>query len=180
VILKKAIELAGGEANYHVPHRLKDGYGMRADVIERAAAMGVRLIISVDTGIRATEVVRAANELGIDVIVTDHHLPEAALPPALAVLNPNRLDCSYPEKNLCGAGVAFKLVQALIGSLEWPAAKVRRVTECVLKVVGIATVADVVSLTGENRVMVKHGLDGLGDVRNPGLRALLDVAGFAG
>ena len=83
VILKKAIELAGGDANYHVPHRLRDGYGMRAEVIERAAAMGVRLIISVDTGIRATEVVRGAHELGIDVIVTDHHLPEAELPPAL-------------------------------------------------------------------------------------------------
>ncbi len=90
VILKKAIELAGGAASFHVPHRLKDGYGMRAEVIERAAAMGVRLIVSVDTGIRASEVVRGASELGIDVIVTDHHLPEAELPPALAVLNPNR------------------------------------------------------------------------------------------
>jgi single-stranded-DNA-specific exonuclease len=180
VILTKAIELAGGAATYHVPHRLKDGYGMRNEVVERAAAEGIGLIISVDTGIRAADVVARANELGIDVIVTDHHLPEAALPPALAVLNPNRLDCGYPEKNLCGAGVAFKLVQALIGSLEWPAVKVRRVTESFLKLVAIATVADVVSLTGENRVMVKHGLDGLGDVRNPGLRALLDVAGFTG
>jgi single-stranded-DNA-specific exonuclease len=176
VILTKAIELAGGAATYHVPHRLKDGYGMRNEVVERAAAEGIRLIVSVDTA----PVVERANELGIDVIVTDHHLPEAALPPALAVLNPNRLDCSYPEKNLCGAGVAFKLVQALISSLEWPADKVRRVTESFLKLVAIATVADVVSLTGENRAMVKHGLDGLGDVRNPGLRALLDVAGFAG
>jgi single-stranded-DNA-specific exonuclease len=180
VILTKAIELAGGAATFHVPHRLKDGYGMRNEVVERAAAEGIGLIVSVDTGIRAADVVARANELGIDVIVTDHHLPEAALPPALAVLNPNRSDCSYPEKNLCGAGVAFKLVQALIGSLEWPAAKVRRVTESFLKLVAIATVADVVSLTGENRVMVKHGLEGLGDVRNPGLRALLDVAGFTG
>lgn len=180
VILTKAIELAGGSAHYYVPHRLKDGYGMRSDVIERAAADGVKLVISVDTGIRAAEVVARANELGIDVIVTDHHLPEAALPPALAVLNPNRPDCAYPDKSLCGAGVAFKLAQALIGSLGLPAEKVRRLTESFLKLTAIATVADVVPLTGENRVMVKHGLDGLGEIRNPGLRALLDVAGFAG
>ena len=180
VILTKAIEGAGGAASYHIPHRLKDGYGMRSEVVESAAAAGVGLIVSVDTGIRAAEVVGRANQLGIDVVITDHHLPEADLPPAVAVLNPNQPGCPYPEKNLCGAGVAFKLVQALIGSLEWPADKVRRVTESFLKLVAIATVADVVSLTGENRVMVKHGLDGLGDIRNPGLRALLDVAGFAG
>ena len=81
VLLTKAIELAGGSADFHVPHRLKDGYGMRPEVVERAAAEGVRLIVSVDTGIRAAEVVRRAAELGIDVIVTDHHLPEAELPP---------------------------------------------------------------------------------------------------
>jgi single-stranded-DNA-specific exonuclease len=178
VLLTKAIELAGGAAGYHVPHRLKDGYGMRPEVVEAAAAAGVSLIISVDTGIRAAEVVRRANELGIDVIVTDHHLPEADLPPALAVLNPNRPDCPYPEKNLCGAGVAFKLVQALLAGEEWPADKVRRISESFLKLVAIATVADVVPLTGENRIMVKHGLDGLRDARNPGLRAILEVAGF--
>lgn len=178
VLLTKAIELAGGAASYHVPHRLKDGYGMRLEVVETAAAAGVSLIISVDTGIRASEVVERANELAIDVIVTDHHLPEAELPPALAVLNPNRSDCPYPEKNLCGAGVAFKLVQALLAGEAWPAEKVRRISESFLKLVAIATVADVVPLTGENRIMVKHGLDGLRDVRNPGLRAILEVAGF--
>src|SRR5690349_24168542 len=123
VILKKAIELAGGEASFHVPHRLRDGYGMRAEVIERAAGMGVKLIVSVDTGIRATEVVRGARERGIDVIVTDHHLPEAELPPALAVLNPNRPGCQYPDKQLCGAGVTFKLVQALLARSALPAAR---------------------------------------------------------
>jgi len=179
VILKKAIELAGGSADYYVPHRLKEGYGMRPEVVEAAAAEGVKLLVSVDTGIRAAEVVARANELGIDVIVTDHHLPESGLPPALAVLNPNRPDCPYPEKNLCGAGVAFKLSQALLGSLGWTAEKLRRVEESFLKMVAIATVADVVPLTGENRVIVKHGLSGLHSVKNPGLRALLDVAGFA-
>ena len=180
VLLTKAIELAGGVASYHVPHRLKDGYGMRSEVVEAAADQGVKLIVSVDTGIRAAEVVRRANELGIDVIVTDHHLPESELPPAHAVLNPNRLDCSYPEKNLCGAGVAFKLVQALFARLGWPADKVQRMAASFLKLAAIATVADVVPLTGENRVIVRHGLAGLNTVRNPGLRALLDVAGFTG
>jgi single-stranded-DNA-specific exonuclease len=179
VILKTAIELAGGTADYHVPHRLKDGYGMRPEVVEEAARAGTRLIVSVDTGIRAAQVVARAAALGIDVVVTDHHLPEAELPPALAILNPNRPGCGYPEKNLCGVGVAFKLVQALLASLDWPAAKVCRLTESFLKLVAIGTVADVVPLTGENRVIVSHGLAGLRVVRNPGLRALLDVAGFA-
>jgi len=178
VLLTKAIELAGGSAIYHVPHRLKDGYGMRAEVVEAASEQGVRLIVSVDTGIRAAEVVRRANDLGIDVIVTDHHLPESELPPALAVLNPNRPDCAYPEKELCGAGVAFKLIQALLPHMGWPAERVRRASESFLKMAAIATVADVVPLTGENRVIVAQGLRGLGAVRNPGLRALLDVAGF--
>jgi single-stranded-DNA-specific exonuclease len=178
VVLKKAIELAGGEASFHVPHRLKDGYGMRAEVIERAAAMGVKLIISVDTGIRAGEVVGGARALGIDVIVTDHHLPEAELPPALAVLNPNRRDCTYPDKNLCGAGVAFKLVQALLSTLGWPEEKLARMLKSFLKLVAVATVADVVPLVGENRIIVKYGLQGLHKVRNPGLRALLEVSGM--
>ncbi len=180
VLLTKAIELAGGVVQYHVPHRLRDGYGMREEVVEAAAQQGVRLIISVDTGIRAAEVVRRANELGIDVIVTDHHLPETELPPALAVLNPNRPDCPYPEKNLCGAGVAFKLIQGLLPRLGWTEEKARRVSESFLKLVAIATVADVVPLTGENRIIVTHGLRGLDQVRNVGLRALLDVAGFTG
>ena len=180
VILAKAIEMAGGSAVWHVPHRLHDGYGMRSEVVEDAAEQGVRLIVSVDTGIRAAEEVRRAGELGIDTIITDHHLPEEGLPPALAVLNPNRADCPYPEKNLCGAGVAFKVVQALVAALEWPAERARRVEESFLKLAAIATVADVVPLTGENRAIVKHGLAGLRDVRNPGLRALLEVAGFKG
>jgi len=142
--------------------------------------MGVKLIVSVDTGIRATEVVRGARELGIDVIVTDHHLPEAELPPALAVLNPNRRDCSYPDKNLCGAGVAFKLVHALLGTLGWPEEKLARMLKSFLKLVAVATVADVVPLLGENRIIVKYGLQGLHKVHNPGLRALLEVSGMAG
>src|SRR5579871_4459175 len=152
VILKKGLDLLGGVASFHVPHRLRDGYGMKSEVVEEAAARGVRLIISVDTGIRANDVVRHAAGLGIDVIVTDHHLPEQELPPPLAVLNPNRPDCTYPEKNLCGAGVAFKLVDALLSRSGWEGARRERLLDSFLKLVAIATVADVVPLTGENRV----------------------------
>ena len=178
VILKKGLDLLGGVASYHVPHRLKDGYGMRSEVVEEAAAAGVSLIVSVDTGIRANDVVKHATALGISVIVTDHHLPETELPAAVAVLNPNRPDCGYPEKNLCGAGVALKLLDALIRDFGWEQARRERLIDSLLKLVAIATVADVVPLTGENRVIVKRGLAGLDRVRNPGLRALLDVSGF--
>src|SRR5439155_6209248 len=135
-------------ADFHVPDRLKEGYGMRPEVVESASARGVSLIISADTGIRAAEVVRRAAELSIDVIVTDHHLPEAALPPALAVLNPNRPDCEYPEKHLCGAGVAFKLVQALLARSALTPARRQALLDSFLKPVAIATVADIVPLTG--------------------------------
>ena len=179
VVLKKTIEILGGQAEFHIPHRVKDGYGMRTDVVEQAAAAGIRLIISVDTGIRASAVVEHANRLGIDVIVTDHHLPEAALPNAIAVLNPNRPDCGYPCKELCGAGVTLKLVQALLMKSDLSAARQQALLDSFLKPVAIATVADIVPLTGENRVIVRRGLAGLSNVRNPGLRALLEVAGLA-
>lgn len=178
VILSKAIELAGGKTQFHIPHRLREGYGMRTDVIDEAVAKGVSLVISVDTGIRAASVVSHARTLGLDVIITDHHLPEEEIPPALAVLNPNRTDCPYPDKNLCGAGVTFKLVQALMRKLGWPRDKIRRYEESFLKIVALATVADVVPLQAENRIIVKHGLSGLRAVRNTGLRALLRVSGF--
>jgi single-stranded-DNA-specific exonuclease len=178
VILQKGLTILGAAVEHHVPHRLRDGYGMKSEVIEQAAARGVKLIVSVDTGIRANDVVKHAALFGIDVIVTDHHLPEAELPPAVAVLNPNRRDCLYPEKNLCGAGVALKLMDALVTEIGWEPAKRARLVESLLKLVAIATVADVVPLIGENRAIVKLGLAGLDQVRNPGLRAILDVSGF--
>jgi single-stranded-DNA-specific exonuclease len=178
VVLKKALQMIGTDAGWHIPHRLQDGYGMQPVAVDDAAARGMKLIISVDNGIRAAAAIRRAGELGIDVIVTDHHLPDTELPPAFAIINPSRRDCSYPNPNLCGAGVALKLAHAVLSRAGWPEAKLYRVLESFLKLVAIATVADIVPLTGENRVIVKHGLRGLGDVRNPGLRALLDVAGF--
>ena len=115
IILKTAIELCGGGADFHVPHRIREGYDLRDDVIESAAAAGIRLIISVDMGIRAFAPAETARRLGVDLIVTDHHLPGPdGVPQALAVVNPNQAGCEYPYKQLCGAGVAFKLVQGLM------------------------------------------------------------------
>ncbi len=179
VLLRKAIEMAGGQADFHLPHRVKDGYGMREEVIERAARDGVRVIVSVDTGITAGKVVGRANDLGIDSIITDHHLPDGAAPPALAVLNPNQPGCGYPDKNLSGAGVAFKLAQALLGSLGWEPGRLDKVLRSILRIAVIGTVADVVPLMGENRIIVKFGLEGLRRPVNPGLRALLASAGFS-
>jgi single-stranded-DNA-specific exonuclease len=176
VILKTAIEMAGGKVGFTIPHRLKEGYGIQPAAVDLCAEDGVTLIISVDTGIRAAEVVRRARALNIDAIITDHHLPEAELPDAVAVINPNRPGCSYPNKDLCGVGVAYKLVEALLSPLGWEPARLRRILGSFLKLVAIGTVADVVPLTGENRIIVSHGLAGLRDVRNPGLRALFEVA----
>jgi single-stranded-DNA-specific exonuclease len=177
VVLKTAIEICGGTAEFHVPHRIRDGYDMRDDVIERAAAAGIRLIISVDMGIRAFAPAQTARRLGVDLIVTDHHLPgPQGIPEALAVLNPNQAGCEYPCKALCGAGVAFKVAQGLIEQRIPEGDHRTLLLKSFMKVVAIATIADAVPLTGENRVFAKLGLEGLRAPVNPGLRALLDVA----
>lgn len=180
VILKTAIELCGGTADFHVPHRIREGYGMRDEVIERAAAEGVRLIISVDTGIRAFAAAETAKRSGIDLIVTDHHLPgDEGLPYALAVVNPNQPGCEYPCKALCGAGVAFKLAQGLM-QRRLDSKDQSRLLLSFMKIVAIATIADSVPLTGENRVFAKLGLEGLRSPVNVGLKALLEVAQLTG
>jgi single-stranded-DNA-specific exonuclease len=176
VILKTAIELCGGSADFHVPHRIREGYGMRDEVIERAAADGVRLIISVDTGIRAFAAADTARRTGVDLIVTDHHLPGLdGVPQALVVINPNQNGCDYPCKHLCGAGVAFKLAQGLM-QRRLDAKDQSRLFMSFMKVVAIATIADAVPLLDENRVFAKLGLQGLRRPVNVGLKALLEVA----
>jgi len=181
VILKTAIELCGGAADFHVPHRIKEGYGIKDDVIEQAAAAGVKLVISVDTGIRAFQAAETARRVGVDLIVTDHHLPEAheGVPNALAVLNPNQSGCEYPCKALCGAGVAFKVAQALFAKYK-DQAEQTKLTPSFLKMVAIATIADAVPLVGENRTMARLGLDGLRRPVNGGLKALMEVSGLLG
>jgi len=175
VILRKALDMLGADTTYHIPQRLVDGYGMKSAVIQQAAAEGIKLIISVDTGIKAFEVVDTASLLGLDCIITDHHLPEKDLPDALAVLNPKRLDCSYPDKNLSGVGVAFKLVQALFMRTNK-----ERFLLSFLKIVAIGTIADVVPLIGENRIFAKLGLAGLQLPANQGLKSLIEVSGLEG
>jgi single-stranded-DNA-specific exonuclease len=176
VIVRRALELLGGEVTHFIPERLRDGYGLQSAAIERLHDDGVRLIVSVDCGIRSAEAARRARELGVDLIVTDHHEPDGELPVALAVINPKRHDCSYPDKYLAGVGVALKLVQALCaraGRERWLPGFV--------KVAAIGTLADVVPLVGENRVIARLGLASL--TRGPhtiGLRSLLDCCGLIG
>jgi single-stranded-DNA-specific exonuclease len=176
VILRRALELLGADVVHFIPERFRDGYGLQPASIDRLHQDGVRLIISVDCGIRADEAAARARELGIDLIITDHHEPGAGLPHALAVINPKRHDCTYPDKNLAGVGVALKLVQALCtctGHANWLPAFV--------KVAAIGTLADVVPLTGENRIIAKLGLGMLSKgPHKVGLRALLDVCGLTG
>ncbi|HEV3511608.1 MAG TPA: single-stranded-DNA-specific exonuclease RecJ [Candidatus Sulfotelmatobacter sp.] len=176
LILKTAIDLCGGTTDFHVPHRIRDGYDMRDDVIERAAAAGIRLIVSVDMGIRAFAPAETAHRLGVDLIVTDHHLPGPdGVPKALAVLNPNQPGCEYPCKQLCGAGVAFKLAQGLM-QRRLDGKDETKLLRSFMKVVAIATIADAVPLSGENRVFASLGLDALRSAVNPGLKALLETA----
>jgi single-stranded-DNA-specific exonuclease len=174
VVLRRALEFLGAKTGYHVPHRFTEGYGIRRDVLERAKSEGYGLVISVDCGIRAFEPLEWARENGLDVIITDHHLPDDAegAPPAFAVLNPNQKACAYPDKNLAGVGVAFKLAHALFRERGREAQ-----VPGFLKVVAIGTVADVAQLTGENRAIVALGLRDLRHATNPGLRALMEVAG---
>ncbi len=176
VILRRCLELLGADVVHFIPERLKDGYGLQPAAFDRLHADGVTLVVSVDCGIRGAEAARRAAELGIDLIITDHHEPDTQLPPALAVINPKRRDCTYPDKNLAGVGVALKLVQALCRQSDhesW--------LPGFIKVAAIGTLADVVPLVGENRVIAKLGLELLS--RGPhkiGLRSLLDISGLSG
>src|SRR5947209_1910706 len=174
VVLRRVLQLLGARTSFHVPHRFTEGYGIRQDVLERAHAAGVKLVISVDCGIRAHEPLEWARANGLDVIVTDHHLPDEAegAPPAFAVLNANQRGCNYPDKHLAGVGVAFKLAHALLRTRGR-----EHLIKGFLKVVAIGTVADVAPLVGENRAIVALGLADLPNATNVGLRALMEVAG---
>jgi single-stranded-DNA-specific exonuclease len=174
VVLRRALGLLGAKTGFHVPHRFTEGYGIQQAALEKALAEGYKLVISVDCGIRAHEPLHWARDNGLDVIVTDHHLPDEGegAPPAFCVLNPNQHGCNYPDKNLAGVGVAFKLTHALFRERG-------RESQIAgfLKMVAIGTVADVAQLVGENRSIVTLGLADLPKATNPGLRALMEVAG---
>ncbi len=176
VMLRRVLERLGGQVCHYLPERLRDGYGLNVPAVEQLHAGGVRLIVSVDCGIRSDDAARRARELGVDLVVTDHHEPDDALPQAFAVVNPKRRDCRYPDKHLAGVGVAFKLVQALVtraGKPQWLPGFV--------KIAALGTIADVVPLTGENRVLAKLGLESLSaPTHTVGLRALLEESRLLG
>ncbi len=173
-VLLRALRMLGATAGYHVPHRFTEGYGIQQAGLEKAVSDGYKLVVSVDCGIRAHEHLHWARANGLDIIVTDHHLPDddEGSPPALSVLNPNQHGCNYPDKNLAGVGVAFKLIHALFRERGREAQ-----VPGFLKMVAIGTVADVAKLVGENRSIVALGLSDLPRAVNPGLRALIDIAG---
>lgn len=173
VVLRRALEMLGGEVDYYIPRRLEEGYGLKKDVVRGASEQGVGLLISVDSGIRDLAVAEHARELGLDLIVTDHHLPGDVLPDAYAVLNPKQEGCPYPDKDLAAVGVVLKLVDALFKK-----AGKSDLVHHFLKVVAIGTVADMVPLNGENRVIVSYGLSALSEPYNLGLQTLLEGAGI--
>jgi len=175
VMLLKALKSLGADVEYFIPERLKDGYGIKDEHIAVVSERGARLVISVDCGIKANGFVRNAGEQGIDVIITDHHLPGPDLPRALAVLNPVLESSGYPDKRLAGVGVVFKLIQALFQQ-EGRTSLLRHY----LKLVAIGTISDVAELKGENRVLVKHGMQGLDSVSNSGLKSLIEICGLKG
>lgn len=176
VLLRAVIRRLGGDVGYVVPHRLVHGYGLKTEVIEAVLrAKAIKLVITVDCGISSVEPVRRALDQGIDVIVTDHHLPPGTLPDAVALLNPKIEGCAYPFPDLAGAGVAFKLGCELLRR-----ANDSMPIESLLKIAAIGTIADVAPLVGENRVIAKLGLAGLETTTNRGLRALLEESGIRG
>ena len=158
--------------DYYVPHRYKEGYGISIQGIEYAREKGIKLIISLDCGIKSAELIQHAKNIGIDFIVCDHHLPGLILPPAIAILNPKQTDCPYPYKELCGCGVGFKLISALAQQLSIPEEETYRY----LDLVATAIAADIVPITGENRILAYHGLKLINDNPSTGIRALIELS----
>lgn len=159
--------------DYYIPHRYKEGYGVSRAGIDFAKENGFSLMISLDCGIKSTDLINYAKTIGIDFIVCDHHLPDEELPPAVAILNPKQKDCNYPYKELCGCGVGLKLIQALCDSLKLP----DTYWECYLDLVTVAIAADIVPMTGENRILSYHGLKKVNENPAQSLKALLFLAG---
>ena len=176
-LLVRALRALKGNVEFRLPHRLRDGYGIKPAVVGDAAKSGVKLIVTCDCGITACDTVEAANQAGIDMIVTDHHEPGPELPRAKAVINPKRQDAVYPFRELAGVGVAFKLAQGLVRKLgHSEEAFITRFTD----LAALGTVADVVPLLGENRTLVKHGLGAIPGSKKIGLRTMLKSTGLEG
>jgi single-stranded-DNA-specific exonuclease len=175
-MLMRVLRTLGADADYYLPHRLTEGYGVSSAGIQQIAASGARLLITVDCGVTAVDEIDQAHRSGIDTIVTDHHEPSAALPPAIALLNPKMAGCTYPDRHLAGVGVAFKLCQALgVRTGEG-----RSLWEPFLDLAALGTAADIVPLVGENRIIAHLGFKLMQATKNPGLAALIDLQGLTG
>ncbi len=168
--LVNSLKKLGGSVGYHIPNRLSEGYGLNMRTVEEAARKGVQLIVTVDCGTSSVDQISAAASKNIDVVVTDHHALQPRRPDAVALVNPRREDCPYPFKALAGVGVVVKLVQGLIESMG--AAEPDEFVREHLDVVALGTIADVVPLTGENRIFAKLGIEELRSSSRPGIRAL--------
>jgi len=176
-LLVRTLRALKADVEYRVPHRHRDGYGVRREAVEQMSGNGCKVLITCDCGITACDSVRRAAELGIDVVVTDHHEPGAELPPAVAVINPKRLDASYPFPELAGVGVAFKFAQGLVRRLGHNEdAFISRFVD----LTALGTVGDVVPLLGENRTIVKHGLEAIPSSKKIGLQTMLRATGLGG
>ncbi|HMT08875.1 MAG TPA: single-stranded-DNA-specific exonuclease RecJ [Pyrinomonadaceae bacterium] len=173
VLLRRTLRLLGSDCTFHIPNRFSEGYGINIPALDEAKNNGVSLVISVDCGTTSVAEVAHANSIGLDVIITDHHLPKTGseLPPAVAIVNPNQPDDNYPEKTLAGVGVAFKLAHALLRE----AGREEEITQF-LQIAALGTVADIMDLTGENRAIVALGLIDLAKTDNWGLKALMEVS----
>lgn len=170
-LMVTALKCLGADVSPYIPHRMTEGYGLKSEVLKKMAADGVRLVISVDCGVSAAAEVKAARKLGLDIIVTDHHLATGELPPAIAVVNPRRPDSLYPFSELSGAGVAFKVAEALFRGMGKPLPR-----EHFLELAALGTIADIMPLTGENRYLVKEGLKHLNDHPSPGLLEIINLS----
>src|SRR5687768_7295608 len=175
-LLIRAIRAFGGEATPFIPRRIEDGYDLSDAGVEAAIAAQARVVVTCDCGTTALKPVARLCKAGIDVIVTDHHLPGGPLPECISVLNPKRSGCEYPDKDLAAVGVAFKLALALSRALG----KNENFIWAMMDLVALATIADVAPLRGENRVFVRYGLRMMADTRNIGMRALIRAAGLDG
>ncbi len=171
-----AFQKFGADVTYYIPHREEEGYGLSYQGIEVAQDNDIDLIITCDCGINAFAQVDFANEKNVDIIITDHHTTEINLPQAYAVLNPKRKDCQYPFKGLCGGGVAFKLITAIGSELNIPLSEY----EEILPFITLGTAADIVPIKDENRAIVHYGLNMLENIKKPGLKTLLELAGLNG
>jgi single-stranded-DNA-specific exonuclease len=178
-LLVENLRAFGATVDYYIPLRLVDGYGLSGEALQRAADSGAKVAVSVDCGVSAEKEARLAKELGLDLIITDHHQPPEHLPEALAVINPHRSDCSFPDKGLAGVGVAFMLAVALRSRLRqigWFQSRPEPDLRQSLDLVALGTIADIAPLSGLNRILVKAGLAVLNDAQRPGIAALREVA----